>query len=582
MRISELPDIYCLGLKALGPCQYDLAQPSLTFFSIGQLATVVSLILTFSQLARPILKFRLSTRATPRWTPWIGIGVAILCVFVAAGLRLRPMPGIPVFGYPIVWEYLGGLAFVIASLAMVFRVSTAVALSRRNGLRYLQGSRNIIARGNAEDLREFGEEIDRSVDLVVRTCAEHARRVLVAHPTVPPPTEFERVCYTLLDLWADPQLCKVLVTRCPATAISIMLAVREHRLFESGARALVHRLIDNAFAETSSISHREGEYSGLGRARSFMNATFSDTEFVASRLRPLEAWAIFLDSKMSEAKVQRYGDAIKIAFDGAAGEHKLGRAVVPWYLALKEVAGIAQRGAWALMRMTKDEVQQSDWPGIIHECEKILAKAVESVAALQPQPEQGEVDIDVASYKNMNDRTLYGYLARALFEFFESLATCREHQDTVRLYALDLWGEIFPPHRRAIEPALRAIQHRFLFLMREKIDENTNLPQLYYPLVTRLMITMWGLPDSPTAEVAPMRDPARGENDFYIYVFSAIKNKYLAIREVNKEFAEHLLPEAVEFIEDPPSLRQTYLRGYFATFALNRPQKQVVEWSQSQ
>jgi len=76
--MDDLPDIYCLGMKALGACRYDLSNPSLTFFSLGQLAAVVTLIFTFSQLVKPIAKFRIATRFAPHWFPWSGIVVAIL------------------------------------------------------------------------------------------------------------------------------------------------------------------------------------------------------------------------------------------------------------------------------------------------------------------------------------------------------------------------------------------------------------------------------------------------------------------------------------------------------------------------
>jgi len=296
MRLSELPDIYCLGVKALGTCGYDLLNPSLTFFSIGQLATVVALIFAFSQLAKPTVKFRIATRFTPHWVPWVGIALAILCVFAAAILRVWQFRDIPVIGFPIFWEFVAGACLVWASLLMIFRVTTKSRLSVHNAARYLQWSRSIIARGNIDDLREYGDEISISISTAVKACKCH----LVCSMTAPantdekkPPTEFERVCYTLLDLWADKQFCQILVTRCPHTAVQILLEVQNSKLYESGAYALVQELIDQAMSNPDSILRREGDYSGLGRLKSFMSTAFGSPDFVNSHLRPLQAWRAY-------------------------------------------------------------------------------------------------------------------------------------------------------------------------------------------------------------------------------------------------------------------------------------------------
>lgn len=364
MRLSELPDIYCLGLKALGPCSYDLSNPSLTFFSIGQLATVVALIFAFSQLAKPIVKFRIATRLTPQWILWLGIALAILCVFAAAILRAWSLRDFPVIGYPIFWEFAAGVCLVWASVLMILRVTTKTRLSAHNAARYLQRSRSIIARGNVDDLREYGDEIEISISTAVKACKSHEMRSMAAPANTDekkPPTDFERVCYTLLDLWADKQFCQVLVTRCPQTAIQILLEVQNERLYESGAYALVQELIDQAMSHPDSILHREGDYSGLGRFRPFISTAFGSTDFVNSRLRPLQAWPTHDQDRITTLQVKRYGDAIDTALRAAIEERRTGSIHAALSSALHVVNGIAQQAAWAMTRIPEGEISQSEW-----------------------------------------------------------------------------------------------------------------------------------------------------------------------------------------------------------------------------
>jgi len=577
MRLSELPDIYCLGVKALGPCSYDLSNPSLTFFSIGQLATVVALIFAFSQLAKPIVKFRIATRFTPHWVPWVGIALAILSVFAAAILRAWQFRDLPVIGYPIFWEFVAGACLVWASLLMIFRVTTKTRLSVHNAARYLQGSRSIIARGNVDDLREYGDEIEISISTAVKACKSHEMRILAALPNTdekPLPTDFERVCYTLLDLWADKQLCQVLVTRCPQTAVEILWAVQNMRLYESGAYALVQELIDQAMSHPDSILHREGDYSGLGRSKSFMSTAFGNSDFVNSRLRPLQAWSTHEQARITTTQVQRYGDAIDIALRAAVEERRTGSFYAALSSALHVVNGIARRAACAMTRIPEGEISQSEWSRVLNQCGDIHCKVIATIASLpaEQQPSAQAATIDPVTYKPRDDRSVYEAVARNAHEYVESLAMCKGHDDTIRLGAISLWDALFPLQAPAIPHALNAVRQRFLFALQKKIDQNLDPEHWYYPVVTRVLMAMWGIPDC-AADVQPLSENfySREESGLYVYVYTQIRQNFVAIRRKSLEYANDLLPGGVEYVDEPPSLRQGWFRGKTTALRLTVP-----------
>lgn len=576
MRLSELPDIHCLGVKALGLCSYDLSNPSLTFFSIGQLATVVALIFAFSQLAKPIVKFRLATRFSPQWVPWLGIALAILCVFWAAILRGWPLREFPVIGYPIVWEFVAGVSLVWASAWMIFRVSTTTRLSARNAARYLRGSRLIIARGNMDDLREYGDEIATSISTVVVACKNHQmhpKRLSAKLDEKEPPTDFEMVCYTLLDLWADKQFCEVLVTRCPQTGIEILLQVQNERLYESGAYALVQELIDCAMSHPDSILHREGDYSGLGRFKPFMTTAFGSADFVNSSLRPLQAWRTHEQDRITTLQVSRYGDAMDIALRAAIDERRIGSIYAAYSSALNVVNGIALQAAWAMARIPESEVSQSEWSRVLHQCGEIHCKGIATIASLpaELQPSAQEAQIDPATYNRVGDRSIYDAIARNAYEYVERLAMCKGHDDHIRSDAINLWDGIFPHQAHEIPHAANAIRQRFLFELRKKVSENLDVEHWYYPVVTRVLLAMWGIPDCP-ANVQPLPDSySRDESDLYVFVYTLIRQNFVAIRQRSLEYANDLLPERVDYVHEPPSLRQAWFRDKTTSLSLVVP-----------
>ena len=575
MILSELPDIYCLGLKSLGACNYDLSNPSLSFFSVGQLVSVIALILTFSQIARPIIKLRRSTRSISQWFLLIGVILAIFFVFTAAILRAWPSQ-IPVFGYPIFWEFLAGSLFVGAGLSMIYQVSTETHLSKYNAEKYLDLSKSIIARGSIDDLRDYGDEIIKSISIAVMACQKHQLRSIQADnhndSQKMKPTDFERICYTLLDLWSDKEFCNVLVVKCPDTAIEILKAIQNSHLYESGAYALVQELINQAMSDQDSILHREVNFSGLGRFKSFMTTAFSQTDFVCSRLRPLQAWSWHTETSITAPHIRLYGEAIGICLRASIDEQSLNAIYPAFYSALKEVNSIAQQAVWRISQLSENQLSQSEYAKILSECTEIHRKIVITIAALpnNQQPLLNEININPEIYNPINDRSIYCAVAENSYQFIERLAMCKGHDDGIRLYAMEVWDQIFSPSA-PISNTLNAVRQRFLYYLRNKIDKNLDINHWYYPMVSRILISIWGIPNCTDEVKALPEGSSRDESSLYVYFYTLLKQNFFAIRSSNIKHANDLLPEGVLYIDEPPSLQQTWFRDKTTLFNLIVP-----------
>jgi len=76
----------------IGQSSYDPASPNRIYFSIGSAIATIALLLAFSQLISPIVKFRLSMSVFKPLVACVLFFIAILFVFVAAILPFIPDP----------------------------------------------------------------------------------------------------------------------------------------------------------------------------------------------------------------------------------------------------------------------------------------------------------------------------------------------------------------------------------------------------------------------------------------------------------------------------------------------------------
>ena len=104
-----------------------------------------------------------------------------------------------------------------------------------------------------------------------------------------------------------------------------------------------------------------------------------------------------------------------------------------------------------------------------------------------------------------------------------------------------------------------------------KVNQNLDTENWYYPVVTRVLVAMWGIPDCPV-DVQPLSENySREESDLYVYVYALMRRNYLAIRQKSLEYASDLLPERVDYVTEPPSLRQSWFRDKTTSLTLIAP-----------
>lgn len=163
----------CLGLEFLGSCSYDPADPGQSYFTIGQLVSVIALLLAFSQLTKPIIKFRIRANKTSYKTAIVICLLATACIFVAAILPFIPGRAWPLLGYPVFWEILAGFLLVGIAAVSLTVISRRPRFKSRNAAAYLNACAAVISKGNDDDLRELADEIIPVIKPIFAECKSH-------------------------------------------------------------------------------------------------------------------------------------------------------------------------------------------------------------------------------------------------------------------------------------------------------------------------------------------------------------------------------------------------------------------------
>ena len=545
----------CLGLEILGSCAYDPADPPRTYFTIGSLISVIALVLAFSQLARPVTRFRIQASKMINLKLLFALFLfGILCVFVASTLPFTPGHALPLLGYPVFWELLAGVVFVAPALVLIVVVSIRPAFSQRNALAYMRACIGLIARGKDEDLGELADEIAVSVKPIFEECktfdsyaAQQARESGKSYEV----KDSTKIAFTILDLWSDKKFCRSIVTRAPATAIEIFTHLVATHPSSGGGYSLSQQLMHEAFENRESILMREEDYSGLGFFKQFRNTAFGSWKFIDSQYRPLQGWRSY-EGKVGVWQVQKYSECLKVSFQAYLKARNYWQPPDALIVGVGNIVHVAHYQAGNIRHFDEHDLYRSDEFKILDAVGDGLEKLVDAVEQAQNDlPEYEFLDND---YHSLRDKSIYGVVAKGINDYFEALAWPKKHDWALRSCAVGVWLKVFSVHPSEPSKAQREIGRRLLNLLKQKVDENLDPAKRWYPAITRVLITLDGLhePESPHDQ--------RMYEGFHKEFLQRLKIAYPRLVRADREFAEDLLPENVIYDRDTNELRENRLR----------------------
>lgn len=536
---------YCLGIKALGLCSYNPAKPNNIYFSIGDAVAAIALVLAFTQLITPTLKFRLTVSSKAAWVAAGLFLVAVIFIFVAAILPNIPGAAVPLLGYPIFWEVTGGVLVVCASLLLSVYLR-AVVFNEKNYKKFFHTSLSIIARGNEQDLRALADEVRNSAPAIIEAAYQYdqdlARQTKVGNKgyAVPEQTEY---ALALLDLLSDERFCTLLVNAAPATALNFIQEIIKYGSRERAGYAFVQQVVKQSFISDNSILHREQEYYGLGHFKTFTRTVFGDYRFIASAYRPLQAWPHWQEEFSTRKIIQKYSTVICTAFEAYFEAKDYGQYPAALYVGVEHLAESAQFRLPRMENIPEEDVYNSEAFSINYKIGDALSVLLELV--VRHENDIPDYAFDEATYDRFKDASIYGVLAFGIYKFLENLAMDRAHDEAIRMIAINLWLAADPVSDEQKTKAILEIQKRLIIHLKKKITDN--LEQLRYPMITRLMISLIGLNE-------PQEGSTQAKSFALPELHELLKSKIANAFDMDETKAQHILPSDTTFDRQHDSL----------------------------
>jgi hypothetical protein len=530
----------CLGVKVLA-CSYEPSNADHHLITGGEFLALVGLILALRALARPSIEFRL--RVAGITTRKMIIVMAVAGVFVLMGELLPYWSGQrwPLAGYSLTWEVLAFLLMLSGSLLVLSKAFGVVKFSRLNARKYCEATTSVIGRGNEDALAELADDIWPSVAKVVEvssrfdyTAARSARDAGAEYKI----GDYIRIAITTLNLWSDQRFCAVMVRRAPASAIKLLDEIRIRLDPEQGGKSCIEEIVNQALTQEDSLLYREEEFSTLGRYRFLTDAISSHYQFVNSDFRPLQAWRWRSSWKANARQVGKYGELLVYALEGYFKYADFTGFPAGLWSAFRQFAELGSRRAWRLRDTDARDVGDDENLDVLYKISDTLEKAIRVV--VKRQSALPDYPLDLSPDWRIKDPSIYTVLANAVYLHFESLAQVLAHDSAVRMCAISIWQEIFPISA-TLSPAAKSIQVRLIELLKKKVEANLSAGRPYYPAITRLLISVIGLPNNLD------QLPDEADREFIRWFLETLRDRYAAVVAKHPEIAKDFLPDDVTF-----------------------------------
>jgi len=166
MEEGYLSEFDCLGLKWLGACSYDPANPLNIYFDIGSAIAALGFLLAIQQLLKPIYQFRLSCLGIRFRHLSLAVVLGFLMALFAALAPNLPVPRGEFWAYPIFWEICGGAIIATTYGVAGFVMLTPARLMEINYQVFIRAAANLLSEARDEDRVAFARDIERNISKV--------------------------------------------------------------------------------------------------------------------------------------------------------------------------------------------------------------------------------------------------------------------------------------------------------------------------------------------------------------------------------------------------------------------------------
>lgn len=523
----------CLGLPFLGSCIYDPANPPWRIISLGDTIAAISLVLAFSQLLTPTLKYRINSIFPKVYVLW---AIAVVFIVTASILPLLPGEAWPLLGYPIFWELIGA-ALIVSGICMLLWKFTSQLKFKASTVRQIKGLVvRVIATGDEKDLAELALSLQRILKDLVSSLnlydgfeAEMARRENRKYEVPQLSLEADNI----LKLCSDQSFCFAVVRKQPGFAITLIHEIQKQKAYNNNlARPLLWEIMRQAIMNEDSILYREEKYRGLGYTRGFTKIAFTDPEFNEEAL-PLSLFNFSLEKKVTTEQLDRFGDILAMLTKAYLEQGRFYEHSYSINGTFGMLLGYATSVAYRVDSFSEDELYRSE----PYRALSSIARSLETCIKILAEDERLADEQLVNQWKNVprdRDYSIYERTADWLYKLMEALSHTRKYDEAFRFILIGPWMEIYPV------TAAGAFRKEVQWRLEEKIFEQlkVNLEEGYYPAISRPLISVLGL----YSDERP-REYSRLKEKFFAY----LREHFLNLYKVDRERALDKLPATVTF-----------------------------------
>ena len=543
----------CLGISAFGLCAYDPSNPPNIYFSIGEAMAALSITLIIPQFLKPIHRFRLATQSVRLTHVYSIVFLGAACVLAATILPSISIPRGSIFAYPVFWEFIGGLLFFVAFVALAF-VILRPAIARPGAYqRFAQAAADFLAHANKQDQLDFSRDLLQNIERLIETAGfiEYDRdRTAFFDFRYRRQIKNAGYAWSLLQLVAEPQFCETLVHRRPWDTAALLDRISKKKLVSRAAKNLVREIGRQAIISPSSMMAREVGYKGFREAPLLSQALFADG-FINRHYQPLSGLEYGDLTNVDTNMIDRlnYGLRSTLATVLDAGDYRWDRSLALMSRHYQMAADDVHRQSRA-DRDNRDNYQAVIQAviGIDFGLKHLINDTVEHLDGLN----QKTYDSLYANTKDRRDFTVLDYLSEAIVQVLYSFANDFEgHKDIFWSTALDIVDAVFGQFGDQPDQ-MDPLQQRVAIKCIDKVKQNMDG---YYPALTRVLLSVIGSYSDPA-----IKNP-NSAFSLFKRAFYAELMRFPELYEKDPEKAGHYLAKDVRYDAENRALVKIYSGG---------------------
>lgn len=522
----------CLGVKWLGQCSYMMHDPQQIYLAVGHLLPPLMLLLVFFNILTPGSRFRLNTKSFNIKKAVKYYISAVICVFIAALVTLLPFPRIPVVGYSIVWELLGGALFITATLRLMATIYKPALFTRQNFKTYFRHCLSILESEKNEELQFLAEELAYSIPAIIAAIKEHSKLPSSeAHKN-----KYGKYAALLLNILSSEKFCKFMVLNAPSTPVKLLEQITAQKLYHEGAEGFVHAILTQAFIQQDSVLHADTlekriDYTGYSSRSKFFRYTFRNLDFLDSHFDPLHSWHHESDTDIAPWKIQRYFTVFRAAIETYFGAGQFQQFSGYLQTGFNVLTSVAKGEVLRLQSSSKTDIAQSEtYQNLRH----IGLGYIELIRVVKAYHDKlPEYAFHPKKHLSTNDPSIYNLLANALFDYLCDLSLYLNHDETVRKLAMIVWEPLFMAGSKRETKVLFEIQQRLSLRILRRLRRDMRVD--YPPYLLRLVLNITGLnkEEKPT---------------FKTQVLEVVQENFVKrVEHRNDAWLAHLLPSRMGY-----------------------------------